>query len=167
MKYIFDPKSVALIGATDRPGSVGKGLAINLLEGKKKRDIFLVNPNRKKVLNKKTYPQVKDIKQDIDLAVIAVPAKIVLKIVKECCEKKVKAVIIISSGFAETGAEGAKLQKQIQAFANLSRYGSNWAKCARHLEAFCRAERLFRALNTEGRGHSPNLAIWGALGLHY
>jgi len=49
MKYIFNPKSVALIGATDRTGSVGKGLAINLLEGKKKRNVFFVNPNRKNV----------------------------------------------------------------------------------------------------------------------
>ena len=118
MKYIFDPKSVALIGATDRAGSVGKGLGINLLQGK--RDIFFVNPNRKIVLGIKTYPQVRDIKQNIDLAVIAVPAKIVLKIVKECAKKKVKAVVVISSGFAEAGAKGAVMQKQIQAFAKLS-----------------------------------------------
>ena len=128
MKYIFNPKSVALIGATDRAGSVGKGLAINLLEGEKKRNVFFVNPNRKKVLNKKTYPQLKDIEQGIDLAVIVVPAKIVLQIVKECCEKKVKAVIIISSGFAETGTKGAFIQKQIQDFlecGNISLIGPN------------------------------------------
>lgn len=128
MKYIFNPKSIALIGATDRAGSVGKGLAINLLEGKKKRALFFVNPNRKNVLNKKTYPQLKDIKQGIDLAVIAVPAKIVLQIVKECCEKKVKAIIIISSGFAEIGHKGAVIQKQIQGLLereNISLIGPN------------------------------------------
>ena len=118
MKYIFNPKSIALIGATDRTGSVGKGLGINLLQGK--RNVFFVNPNRKIVLGQKTYPQVRDIKQDIDLAVIAVPAKIVLKIIKECAKKKVKAVVVISSGFAETGAKGAVMQKQIQIFAKLS-----------------------------------------------
>jgi len=115
-EHIFNPKSVALIGATDSANSVGKGLAINLLQGK--RNIFFVNPNKKKVLNKGTYPQIKDIKQDIDLAVIAVPAKIVLKIVEECIKKKVKALIIISSGFAEAGARGADLQREIKAITN-------------------------------------------------
>jgi len=114
MKHIFDPKSIALIGATDRPSSVGKGLATNLLN----KNVFFVNPNKKRVLSKKTYPQVGNIKQDIDLAVIAVPARIVLKIVKECIKKKVKAIIIISSGFAEIG--NTKLQEQIQRLVKLN-----------------------------------------------
>ena len=116
MKHIFNPQSVALIGATDRIGSVGLGLAKNLLQGK--RDIFFINPNRKKVLGQKSYGTIGEVKKEIDLAIIAVPAKIVLKIVKQCIKKQVKAVIVISSGFAESGAKN--LQNQIQAHLNLA-----------------------------------------------
>lgn len=124
MKHIFNPQSVALIGATDRVGSVGLGLAKNLLQGK--RDIFFVNPNKKNILGKKSYPKIGDIKKEINLAIIAVPAKIVLKIVKECIKKRVRAVIVISSGFAETGTN--MLQNQIQAhlkLANIDLIGPN------------------------------------------
>jgi len=115
---IFNPKTVAVIGATDRVGSVGRGLVKNLLEGKKKRKIYLINPNRKKVFGIATRSNIKEIKEKIDLVIIAVPAKIVLKIVEQCCEKKVKAIIIISSGFAEIGPDGALLQDKIIALTN-------------------------------------------------
>jgi len=113
MKHIFNPKTIALIGATDRKNSVGRGLAKNLSN----KRVFFVNPNRNKVLGKKTYPKIGDIKTDIDLAVIAVPAKVVLSVVKQCAKKQVKAVIIISSGFAETGK--IKLQQQVQLICRL------------------------------------------------
>ncbi|MFA7141785.1 MAG: CoA-binding protein [Candidatus Paceibacterota bacterium] len=101
LKYIFNPKTVALIGASNKPKTVGNGIALNLLKGKQK--IFFVNPNRRKILKQESYPSILDIKETIDLAVIAVPAKIVPSILKECQEKKVKGVIIISSGFSEVG----------------------------------------------------------------
>ena len=125
---IFNPKTIAVIGATDRDGSVGRGLVKNLLQGKKLRKIYLINPNRKKVFGIKTFSEIRAIDKKVDLAIIAVPAKIVLKIVKECCEKKVKAIIIISSGFAETGEQGTFLQNQIKQLlkeANISLIGPN------------------------------------------
>jgi len=121
---IFNPKTIAVIGATDRIGSVGRGLVKNLLGNKKpaqggsKRKIYLINPNRKKVFGIKTFPEIKLVDKKIDLAVIAVPAKIVLKIVEQCCEKKVKAIIIVSAGFAEIGPDGALLQDKIIEFTN-------------------------------------------------
>ena len=113
LQKIFNPKSVALIGATDRQGSVGLGICKNLLEGKEKRKIFFVNPYRKKILKRKTYPSITSIKEPIDLAIIAVPAKIVPKVIKDCCEKKVGGIIIISAGFAEIGKRGKELQHKI------------------------------------------------------
>jgi len=138
LNSIFNPKTVAVIGATDRLGSVGRGLVKNLLEGKKKRKIYLVNPNRKKVFKIKTFPKIDAINKKIDLAIIAVPAKIVLKIVKECCEKKVRAIIIISSGFAEIGPHGALLQGKIIALtnrANIALVGPNCLGVLRPLTA--------------------------------
>lgn len=110
---IFNPKSVAVIGATDRPGSVGRGLCQNLLEGKNKRKIYFVNPFKKEVFGYKTYPKITDIKEKIDLAIIAVPSKIVPQVTKDCVKKQVGGVIIISAGFAEIGKKGEQLQKKI------------------------------------------------------
>ena len=113
LKRIFNPKSVVIIGATDRPGSVGRGLCKNLLEGKKFRKIYFVNPFKEKVFGFKTYPKITDIKEEIDLAIIAVPAEIVPKVTKDCAKKKVGGVIIISAGFAEIGKKGKALQEKI------------------------------------------------------
>ena len=110
----FNPKTIALIGATDRLGSVGLSLCRNLVTGSKKRKIFFVNPFHKKVLNKTTYPSVKSIKETVDLVVVAVPARVVLDVVKESIEKKVGGVIIISSGFAELNQKGKILQEEIE-----------------------------------------------------
>ncbi|MDD5739028.1 MAG: CoA-binding protein [Candidatus Pacebacteria bacterium] len=113
MENIFNPQSVALIGATDRRGSVGFGIAKNLLFGKSQRKIFFVNPSKKKILNQKTVASILDIKQKIDLAVIAVPSRFVKGVILECVQANVGSCIIISSGFAELSKEGAILQKEI------------------------------------------------------
>ncbi|MBU1045726.1 CoA-binding protein [Patescibacteria group bacterium] len=125
LDYFFNPKTIAVIGATDRIGSVGRGLVKNLINGKKasaqggsRRKIFLINPNRKKVFGVRTLPSVLKIKEGIDLAVIAVPAQIVPKVVEQCIQKRVKSAIIISSGFAETGQKGAILQDKVKQALN-------------------------------------------------
>jgi len=101
MKKIFNPKSIVLIGASDEKNTVGFGLADNLLKGKSK--IFFVNPFKKEILGEDCFKSVSEIKEKIDLALIAVPQKVVKGVVKECCAKKVGAMIIVSSGFKESG----------------------------------------------------------------
>ncbi len=110
---IFNPKTVALIGATSRAGSVGLGILKNLMEGKKKRRIYPINPYEKKVLGINCLASVESIKEEVDLAIIAVPAKIVPKVLGESIEKRVGGIIIISAGFAEDKEEGKALQKEI------------------------------------------------------
>ena len=82
--------------------------------------VFPVNPNADSILGVKCYPSVKDVPESIDLAVIAVPAKIVPSVLKECGKKKVPFAVIISAGFAETGKEGEKLQEEILKIAKSS-----------------------------------------------
>lgn len=113
LNRIFNPKTVAVIGAKPQERSVGRGLMKNLLEGKEKRKIFAVNPNYNEIMGERCFASVKLIEEDIDLAIIAVPAKIVPKVVRECCEKKVGGIIVISSGFAESGKQGQILEKEI------------------------------------------------------
>lgn len=112
MSINLNPKSIALIGANNRNGSVGLGLAKNLLQGSSQRKIYFINPFQKKVLGLKTIPSIKDIKNKIDLVIIAVNAKIVPDILEECVKKQVKEVIIISAGFSEIGDNGKKLENR-------------------------------------------------------
>ena len=114
IERMFDPETVAVIGATEREGSVGRAIMENLLAGKEEREIFPVNPNRKTVLGLKCYPSIKDVPKHVDLAIVAVPAKIVPKVVEECGEAGVDGVVIISAGFREVGEEGRKLEQEIE-----------------------------------------------------
>lgn len=110
----FNPKSVAIIGASRNPSKIGHIVLKNFVEDGFAGKIFPVNPEADQVLNLKSYPSVKAVPDELDLAVILTPAKTVAEILKECGEKKVKAVSIITSGFKEIGPQGAKLESQIE-----------------------------------------------------
>jgi len=111
----FAPKSVAVIGATDKPGSVGRAVMKNLraFGGA----VYPVNPKRPTVLGQPAFPRVADVPGKIDLAVIVTPAAAVPGIVRECAAAGVKGVVVISAGFKEAGADGAALERQILAEA--------------------------------------------------
>jgi len=101
---IFNPKSIAVVGASNNPRKVGYAVFKNLLTYPGK--IFPINKKRKKIFNKQAYPSILDIEGEIDLVVVTTKADTVFSIVKECCKKKVKGIVIMSSGFNETGREG-------------------------------------------------------------
>ncbi len=111
MNRVFNPKSVAIIGATDRENSVGLGIVKNL--DNNQRDLFFINPNYKNLFGKKSYSKIQEIESDIDLAVIAVPKQFVEVVIDDCIIKKVKGVLVISSGFAEFDESGRELQERI------------------------------------------------------
>lgn len=115
LSALINPKSVALIGATERPGSVGAGLVANLKNGQSTRRLFWINPHADQIAGETTYPSILSVQDDIDLAIIAVPAEIVPGIVDQCCQKKVGAIIIISAGFSEIGEAGQIRQQKILA----------------------------------------------------
>jgi len=115
LSAMFAPRSVALIGATDREGSVGRALLENLRSFP--GDVYPVNPKRAEVLGLKAHASLAAIEGHVDLAVIVTPAPGVPALIGECVTKGVKAVIIISAGFKEVGPEGAALERQIMAEA--------------------------------------------------
>jgi acetyltransferase len=117
---MFNPETVALIGATEREGSVGRAIMENLLLSED-RKLFPVNPNRTKVLGKTCYPSITLVTERIDLAIIATPAQNVPEIVEECGKAGVEGLIIVSAGFKEIGEEGRKLEEQIEEIRK--RYG--------------------------------------------
>ncbi len=109
----FKPRSVAIIGATEAERSVGKTLTLNLIRSQYKGKVYLINKKRETIFDHKCFPSVSAIDDVIDLAVIATPAKAIPDIMLECGEKGVKAIIIISAGFKETGKQGEALEKKV------------------------------------------------------
>lgn len=115
LQPLFAPRSIALIGATERAGSVGRSLLENLqgFPGA----FFPVNPKHSMLLGLPTYPTLSAIQSAVDLAVIVTPAVTVPGVVRECIDKGVKAAVIISAGFKETGRAGLALEQQVLAEA--------------------------------------------------
>ena len=114
LESIFLPQSVAVIGATDREGTVGRSIVSNLLESKFPIKVYAVNPSHSEVLGIKTYKQIGDIPGRVDLAVVVTPAHTVPQVIGECVDADVKSAVVISAGFRERGHEGILLEGQIQ-----------------------------------------------------
>jgi acetyltransferase len=112
---IFAPATVAVIGATDKNGSVGKTILWNLLSSPFGGTVFPINPKRSSVLGIKSYPNISGVPERVDLAIIVTPASTVPDIIKECVEAGVKGAIVISAGFKELGPSGVELEQQILA----------------------------------------------------
>lgn len=115
---MLHPKSIAIIGASAKNGSVGNELIKRSLEAKFKGKIYAVNPKNSEIEGVPCYPTVLEIPQIVDVAIIAVPAVAVFDLVKQCQQAQIKNVVIISSGFKEVGGEGKELEAQITNFAN-------------------------------------------------
>lgn len=121
LNTLFNPDSIAVIGASERIYSVGRLLFENILNGKYAGQVFPVNLKHNQVLGHLAYASIKEINPDIDLAIITTPAKTVPGILKQCGEKGVKGALIISAGFSETDEKGLKLERKIQKIAQ--KYG--------------------------------------------
>ncbi|HMB07213.1 MAG TPA: acetate--CoA ligase family protein, partial [Isosphaeraceae bacterium] len=110
---IFAPGTVAVIGATERAGSVGRTVLWNLIRNPFGGTIFPINLNRPNVLGIKAYPKLSAVPEPVDLAIIATPAATVPDLIGECVEARVRGAIVISSGFKETGAAGVELERRV------------------------------------------------------
>ncbi len=121
LNTLFAPKSVAVFGASDRPDSVGQIVFQNMLESGFKGALYPINAKNATVQGHRAYGCLEDIDDEVDLVVIATPPKTVPGIIESCGEQGVKAAVIITAGFGETGEAGAALEKQFMASAQ--KYG--------------------------------------------
>ncbi len=112
LESIFSPKNVAVIGATERAGSVGRTILWNLIQTPFGGTVFPVNPKRPGVLGIKAYPNIAAVPEPIDLAVVVTPAQSVPGVISECVEAGAKGAIVISAGFKEVGESGIELEQQ-------------------------------------------------------
>jgi acetyltransferase len=113
LDVFFAPKTVAVIGATETAGSVGRTILWNLVTSPFGGTVFPVNPKRPSVLGVKAYPHISEVPEPVDLAVIVTPAVTVPGIIHDCAEQGVRGAIVISAGFKEIGPAGVDLERQI------------------------------------------------------
>ncbi|MEM2866737.1 MAG: CoA-binding protein [Candidatus Hadarchaeales archaeon] len=110
LRYLLDPKSVAVIGASRSPIKWGSIILKHVVEGGFKGEVYPVNPNEETLMGLKAYPKVPE---ETDLALIVTPAKTVPSLFRECAERGVKSAVIISAGFRETGREGEEMEEEL------------------------------------------------------
>ena len=112
----LSPKSIAIIGASDKEGSVGRAITSNIMKGYK-GTIYPISPTRETVFDKKAYKSVLDVPGKIDLAVVVTKNTIVPAVLEECGKKKLRGAIVITAGFKEVDEEGAKLEQKLKDIA--------------------------------------------------
>jgi len=112
---IFNPQSVAVVGASTTPGKVGHDIFANILRGNYQGILYPVNPNARSIRSVRCYPAIPDIPDEVDLAMIILPPPLALKAIEQGIEKGVKGVVIVSAGFREVGAEGRAIEDRIVA----------------------------------------------------
>jgi len=113
LRALLKPRSIAVIGASRRQGTIGNKLFHNILHQEFNGVVYPVNPNAEVVASVKAYPSVLDIPGEVDLAVVIVPAEIAQQVVEQCGRKGVRGIVVISAGFAESGAEGIDRQERL------------------------------------------------------
>lgn len=115
--YLFNPSSIAVIGASNFPGKWGFGIINRVLECRDNRKIYAINNMRPEVAGLKTYPSVMDVPEPVEFVVIAIPYTDVPKVMEDCVAKGIKAGLIVSSGLGESGEEGVRVERETLAIA--------------------------------------------------
>lgn len=110
IENFFNPKSIAVVGASRTPGKVGYDILKNIIQYGYEGAVYPINPGADELLGKKAYPSILEVPEKVDLAVIVVPSKSVIEVIEQCGNKNIDAAIVITAGFKESGLEGAKLE---------------------------------------------------------
>ncbi|MBN1785570.1 MAG: CoA-binding protein [Candidatus Methanofastidiosa archaeon] len=153
----FNPSSIAIIGASDKEGSLGKVLFNNLLESKFDGEVYPITISSETVMGRKAYRSVLDIEGNIDLAVIAIPAKVVNSVLRECAKKGIKSCIVISGGFSETGeVERENELKRIVEETGIRVVGPN---CVGILDTHSSVDTIFLPSDRMGRPRMGKISL--------
>ncbi len=113
LEHFFKPESVAVVGASREEGKVGHDVLVNLMDDGFDGPVYPINPKADEIHGLSCYPDITSVGESIDLAIIVLPAKLVLKIIDQCAEAGVDSVIIISAGFKEVGEQGAEMEREL------------------------------------------------------
>jgi acyl-CoA synthetase (NDP forming)/GNAT superfamily N-acetyltransferase len=113
LRHVLAPASIAVVGASDRPGSVGGAVLRNIIAGHYRGILRAVNPNRRWVQRLRTYPSVLSLPEPVDLAIVAVPGPAVEQVIRDCGERGIPAAVVLSAGFGEADTDGAERERQL------------------------------------------------------
>ena len=113
ISFFFNPKSIAVVGASGTRGKVGYNVLKNIIESKFSGNLYPINPKAKEILGKTAYKSVLDVPEEIDIAIFVIPGKFVNKIAEECGKKGIKGLVVITAGFKEIGGEGIKREQNL------------------------------------------------------
>nr|MDO8076801.1 acetate--CoA ligase [Candidatus Freyarchaeota archaeon] len=161
LDFLFSPSSVAVIGASRHEGKVGYDVLKNISSsfcGK----IYPINPSAEEILGYRTYKSVLDVNDDIDLAVVVVPAESVLRVAEECGKKKIKCMVVITAGFKESGRKGAELEKALVETAKKYNFRILGPNCLGFVDTFTPINASF-ATTTPLRGNIGFASQSGAI----
>jgi acetyl coenzyme A synthetase (ADP forming)-like protein len=115
VRAVFEPSSVALVGASRKPGSVGAEVLRNLVESGYKGALYPINPGAEELQGVRAYPSLAAVPGEVELAVIAVPATAVIEVAREAAARGARALVVLSAGFSETGEEGTRRERELLA----------------------------------------------------
>jgi acetyltransferase len=121
ISFFFNPKSIAVVGASGTPGKVGHNVLKNIIDSKYSGKIYPINPKAKEILGNKTFKSVLDVPEDIEIAIFVIPGKFVNKMTEECGKKGIKGLVVITAGFKEIGGEG--IERELELIKIAKKYG--------------------------------------------
>lgn len=165
LNNFFSAKNIAIIGVSRDSRKVGHIIFRNFVDAEYDGNIFIVNPNAEDILNRKAYKSVADIKDKIDLAIIAVPAQYVVKTVNECGKKRIRDVIIVTSGFKEEG--NMELDRKLEQALKKNRMRCIGPNCLGTFDGHTKLDSLFLPryrLQRPKEGHISFICQSGAVG---
>ncbi|QJA05277.1 CoA-binding protein [Thermosulfurimonas marina] len=142
----FRPQVVAVVGASRQPGKVGYDVVKNLLDYRFPGKIYPVNPKASEILGLPCYSRVTEIPEKVDLAIIAVPAPLVPSVLKDCASQGIRAAVILSAGFRESGAEGARLEREVLSIARENGIRILGPNCLGVVDTYHRLNATFAAI---------------------
>lgn len=145
IRFIFNPSSVAIVGASSKPGKIGHECLRSMLSSGYRGKIYPVNPNAKEILGLKAYSDIKEISGDIDLVVYALPAKEAIRVFQEFKEKNVKAAIIVSGGFREVSEDGKLIEEKVAEIAREAGFRIVGPNCVGVYDSYSGVDSLFQS----------------------
>lgn len=158
LDLFFNAKSVAIYGASTSQNSVGQAIIQNFIKPQYTGKVYAINPKYDQVLGVPCFPSLQDIKEPIDLVVVAVPARITPRVFEDIAAKGVKAAIIISGGFSETGPAGAQLEDEVVAIAKKHEIRVIGPNCVGVIDTHSHIDTFFLPEYRCGRPRPSNVA---------
>ena len=156
---LLAPSSVALVGATEREGALGRIVHRNLAAGGFKGPLYAVNPKHRRIFGDRAYDRLTELPEKPELAVVATPARTVPGIVADAAKAGIKSVLVLTSGFAESGAEGRRIQDEMLAAAKRGGVRVLGPNCLGLIRTNCDTDSAVNATFARTGAHPGKLAL--------